>query len=662
MGRELSLSLEDLRARPSVTRAVTMECAGNGRARLEPHIVSQPWLLEAVGTAEWTGVPVRDLLEEAGVADGAVEVLFTGLDRGVEGGVEQSYQRSLPVDEASDGPLLAYAVNGEPLPPQHGFPLRLVVPGWYGMTSVKWLARIDLLDEPFDGYQQAVGYRMRAQRGRPRHAGDADHAARADGPAGDPRLPHPRAHGAGRAVPDRGPRVVGVGRDRGGRGVGGRRRDVGGGLARRGARAGRVAGLELRLGGAAGRARAVLPRARRRGQRPARRRGVERRRLRQHLRPARARDRRVSDLHAAVERFVAETVLPQVADWDRADDLPREALSALAELGVAGALVPGEYGGPGLAVADLVPVWRTLSHGWISLTGAVNPTGLATTLLVRHGTDAQRRHWLPGIARGAVLASFSITEPQAGSDLGRIETSARPRDGGGLILDGEKRWVAGGVTSEVVFMLADVGGEPSCVVLPADGRGTEGWAVEELDKVGYRGVESAAYRFDAFEAAGAEVLGDAPGEGARQMLDALDVGRVNVACRALGIVDRCIACAVEESTTREVGDGLLGEHTHAQLRVGELVARRVVLEAAVARAAAAVDARDDDVREISTAAKVVASDSAVWAVDLAARLAASRSYAAGDELARLRRDAPQTQIGEGANDALLLALSRPLLR
>ena len=165
--RALSLSLEDLRSRPAVTRAVTMECAGNGRARLEPHVVSQPWLLEAVGTAEWTGVPVGDLLDEAGVAGDAVEVLFTGLDRGVEGGVEQAYQRSLTLAEAGDGPLLAYAVNGQPLPPQHGFPLRLIVPGWYGMTSVKWLARIDVLAEPFDGYQQAVGYRLRAHEDDP---------------------------------------------------------------------------------------------------------------------------------------------------------------------------------------------------------------------------------------------------------------------------------------------------------------------------------------------------------------------------------------------------------------------------------------------------------------------------------------------------------------
>jgi DMSO/TMAO reductase YedYZ molybdopterin-dependent catalytic subunit len=162
VARPLSLSLEDLRSRPAVTHAVTLECAGNGRAQLSPRPVSQPWLLEAVGTAEWTGTPLRTLLEEAGANESAVEVLFRGLDRGVEGGEEQQYERSLPLADARrEEVLLAYAMNGEPLPPQHGFPLRLVVPGWYGMTSVKWLERISVLDSPFVGYQQERGYRLR---------------------------------------------------------------------------------------------------------------------------------------------------------------------------------------------------------------------------------------------------------------------------------------------------------------------------------------------------------------------------------------------------------------------------------------------------------------------------------------------------------------------
>ncbi len=162
VGRELSLSIDDLRERPAVTLAVTMECAGNGRAQLSPRPLSQPWLLEAVGTAEWTGTPLRALLDEAGVGDDAVEVAFRGLDRGLEGGEEQLFERSLPLDAAlGEDVLLAYAMNGQPLPPQHGFPLRLVVPGWYGMTSVKWLERISLLDRPFEGYQQARGYRVR---------------------------------------------------------------------------------------------------------------------------------------------------------------------------------------------------------------------------------------------------------------------------------------------------------------------------------------------------------------------------------------------------------------------------------------------------------------------------------------------------------------------
>jgi DMSO/TMAO reductase YedYZ molybdopterin-dependent catalytic subunit len=162
VGSALSLSLDDLRARPAVTRAVTIECAGNGRARLSPRPVSQPWLVEAVGNGAWTGVPLRPLLEEAGVEADAVEILFTGLDSGVEGGVEQAYQRSLPLGSAlSDDVLLAYELNGEPLPPQHGYPLRLVVPGWYGMAHVKWLAAITAIEQPFDGFQQATAYRMR---------------------------------------------------------------------------------------------------------------------------------------------------------------------------------------------------------------------------------------------------------------------------------------------------------------------------------------------------------------------------------------------------------------------------------------------------------------------------------------------------------------------
>jgi sulfane dehydrogenase subunit SoxC len=169
--RPFSLDLQDIRDLPATSVTSTMECAGNGRALLDPRPVSQPWLVEAVGTASWTGIPLRPLLERAGVRDSAVEVLFTGLDRGVEGDVDQRYQRSLPVGDAlGDDVLLAYEMNGRPLPPQHGFPLRLVVPGWYGMANVKWLASITAVEQPFTGYQQTRSYRLRAHpddEGRP---------------------------------------------------------------------------------------------------------------------------------------------------------------------------------------------------------------------------------------------------------------------------------------------------------------------------------------------------------------------------------------------------------------------------------------------------------------------------------------------------------------
>ncbi|MFJ7049371.1 sulfite oxidase [Streptomyces sp. NPDC101112] len=162
--RPLLLTPADLRAYPAVTLRVTLECAGNGRALLTPRPVSQPWLVEAVGTAEWTGVPLRLLLADAGVEDGAVDVVFTGADHGVERGVEQDYRRALPVDVAVGDRadvLVAHSMNGAPLPPQHGSPLRLVVPGWYGMAHVKWLRDITVTDRPFTGFQQTVAYRLR---------------------------------------------------------------------------------------------------------------------------------------------------------------------------------------------------------------------------------------------------------------------------------------------------------------------------------------------------------------------------------------------------------------------------------------------------------------------------------------------------------------------
>jgi len=166
--RPLRLTPADLRAFPQVTTRVTLECAGNGRALLAPRPVSQPWLVEAVGTADWTGVPLRLLLERAGVEPGAVDVVFTGADHGVERGVEQDYRRALPIGAATGTEpevLVAYAMNGAPLPPQHGRPLRLVVPGWYGMAHVKWLREVTVVDTEFTGFQQSVAYRLRQDPG-----------------------------------------------------------------------------------------------------------------------------------------------------------------------------------------------------------------------------------------------------------------------------------------------------------------------------------------------------------------------------------------------------------------------------------------------------------------------------------------------------------------
>jgi sulfite oxidase len=159
LGDPLALTLDDLLRRPAQTLVTTIECAGNGRAFLEPPVVGEQWRLGAVGTAEWTGTPLGALLEEVGIAPGAVEVLFRGADRGRPAGLGGTiaFERSLPVPTPADA-IVAYAMNGRVLSPDHGAPFRLVVPGWYGMASVKWLTRIEATASPFRGYYQADHY------------------------------------------------------------------------------------------------------------------------------------------------------------------------------------------------------------------------------------------------------------------------------------------------------------------------------------------------------------------------------------------------------------------------------------------------------------------------------------------------------------------------
>ena len=160
----------DLRALGQKTLRVTMECAGNGRAGMTPRYPSMPWTHGAVGTAQWTGVPLRAVLDLVRPSREAIEAVFYGADVGFDSGVEHAFARSLRMEDLTDDVLIAWGMNGQPLLPQHGAPLRLVVPGWFGMASVKWLERIELVERPFDGYQQAVGYRYKkapGDEGRP---------------------------------------------------------------------------------------------------------------------------------------------------------------------------------------------------------------------------------------------------------------------------------------------------------------------------------------------------------------------------------------------------------------------------------------------------------------------------------------------------------------
>ena len=168
VSKPLSLSLDDIRKRPARTLAVTMECAGNGRSLLEPRVISQPWFTEGIGTAEWTGTPLKGILDEAGLIDEAVDIVFSGADQGIQGDEVQVYQRGLDREEANrEEMMLVYEMNGQPLQPQHGYPLRLLVPGWYGMASVKWLNTIEAVGKQFQGFQMTSSYRYTQVKGEP---------------------------------------------------------------------------------------------------------------------------------------------------------------------------------------------------------------------------------------------------------------------------------------------------------------------------------------------------------------------------------------------------------------------------------------------------------------------------------------------------------------
>lgn len=162
----MRISLDELKSRRNVNQIVTMECAGTGRYPMRPRAVYVPWASEPIGTYRWTGTPLRPLLEQAGLLDDAVEILFTGWDTGIDLGTEHAFERSLSIEEAMrDEVMLAWEANGQPLLPQHGFPLRLIVPSFYGMASVKWLRAITVLNEPFEGVEQAQVYRYQQIKG-----------------------------------------------------------------------------------------------------------------------------------------------------------------------------------------------------------------------------------------------------------------------------------------------------------------------------------------------------------------------------------------------------------------------------------------------------------------------------------------------------------------
>src|SRR4051812_6066828 len=253
-----------------------------------------------------------------------------------------------------------------------------------------------------------------------------------------------------------------------------------------------------------------------------------------------------------VRQFVDEQIIPQAEHYDAADEFPAPIVEQMRELGLFGVTIPEEHGGMGLDLTTYAMIVEELSRGWISISGIVNTHFIGSYLLMKFGTEAQRERLLPRMATGEIRAAFSMSEPELGSDVAAIKTSAT-KDGDAYVINGSKMWVTNGLMSGVVFVLVRTDREAApphrgltCFIAEKQPGASEnpGLTVPpKIKKLGYKGVESTELVFDGYRVGAEMILGGEDAglnKGFGQMMDALEVGRVNVAARGVGIAQRAL--------------------------------------------------------------------------------------------------------------------------
>jgi alkylation response protein AidB-like acyl-CoA dehydrogenase len=361
-----------------------------------------------------------------------------------------------------------------------------------------------------------------------------------------------------------------------------------------------------------------------------------------------------------VRRFVTREVIPHAAALERADEFPTDIVAQMRELGLFGVTIPETFGGLGLDLLTYIGVIEELAYGWMSLTGIVNTHTMVATLLLHHGNDEQQQRLLPAMAAGERRGALSLSEPDAGSDTRNISCRA-VRDGDEYVMNGTKAWVTNGERASVVALAARTEeGISTFVVEKEPGEKFEGISVSRhVGKLGYRGVETVEMSYLDHRVPAANLVGVA-GRGLPQILSVLEIGRINIASRAVGVARAAFDAAVDYAQLRTTFGKPIAEHQAIQLKIADMATK---LEAARLLTRNAAERKSAGLRcDVEAGmAKLFASETAFELATEAMRIHGGMGYTTDLPVERYYRDAPLMMIGEGTNEIQRLVIARGIL-
>jgi alkylation response protein AidB-like acyl-CoA dehydrogenase len=378
------------------------------------------------------------------------------------------------------------------------------------------------------------------------------------------------------------------------------------------------------------------------------------------------------EILSTVKSFVDREIIPKAQELEHGDIYPQEIVDGLKELGIFGLTIPEEFGGLGESLLTYALVVEEIARGWMSVSGVINTHFIVAYMIIQHGTQEQKERFLPRMATGEVRGAFSMSEPGLGSDVAGIRTKATKNVAGDYTIDGQKMWLTNGGSSTLVAALVrtDEGAEKAhqnlttfLVEKPAGfGEVLPGLTIPgKIDKMGYKGVDTTELVFDGYRATAEDVLGGTPGRGFSQMMDGVEVGRVNVAARACGISIRAFELAIAYAQQRETFGKPIAQHQAIAFSLAEMATKVEAAHTMMVRAARMKDSGERNDVE-SGMAKLIASEYCAEVTTQSFRIHGGYGYSKEYEIERLMREAPFLLIGEGTSEIQKTIISRGLLK